>query len=46
MLSTLGPWSGWQRTEIDGEASWKLFAPTQGTIGIGGDDDDFPFLLI
>jgi hypothetical protein len=36
MLSTLV--SGWQRTEVDGEASWKPFAHIQGTIGI--DDDD------
>jgi hypothetical protein len=32
--------SGWQRTEVDGEASWKPFAPTQGTTGIDDDDDD------
>jgi hypothetical protein len=36
MLSTLV--SDWQRTEVDGEASWKPFAPTQRTIGTGGDD--------
>jgi hypothetical protein len=45
MLSTLGPGgrtSGWQRTEVDGEASWKPFAPIQVTIGIDDDynDDD------
>jgi hypothetical protein len=30
----------WQRTEVDGEASWKPFAPTKETVVI---DDDIVY---
>jgi hypothetical protein len=33
------------KNQTDGEASWKPFAPTQGTIGIDDDDQLITYLI-